>query len=253
MTFKASYTSASKFKYIAQALAKITDEAPFYATTDMLEARILSPDKTTMIVLKIPSIAFEEYEVEGEEVFIVPTSDLNKIVRRATRNDVLVFEYLKDKGQLRIGFRNKKTGVERSFYVEARSGSGETIPELKLDLNVTARFIADDYKQVIRDLKVVGEEAVFHYKEGKLYITSHAQQKEYRGEFSEGDPLTYLSATVDEAKSIYSVGLLEATLKPIQSAKYVTIQFDTDKPIKVEFEITEGGYMTYWIVPRVEA
>ncbi len=251
--FKASYTATSKFKYIAQALAKITDEAPFYVTQDTFEARILSPDKTTMIVLKIPSIAFEEYEVSGEEVFIVPTSELNKIVRRGSRNDILVFEYDSEKGQLKIGFRNKKTGVERSFYIDARSGAGESIEELKLDLSVTARFIADDYKQIIRDLKVVGEEAVFHYKEGKLYIYSHAQQKEYRGEFSEGDPLTYLSSTVDEAKAIYSIGLLEATLKPIQSAKYVTFSFDTDKPAKIEFEITEGGYMTYWIVPRVEA
>jgi len=251
--FKAVYTSASKFKYIAQALAKITDEAPFYASQDMLEARILSPDKTAMIILKIPSISFEEYEVDEQEVFIVPTSDLNKIVRRATRNDVLVFEYLKDEGKLKIGFRNKKTGIERSFLIDARSGAGETIEEIKLDLSVTARFVADDYKQVIRDLKVVGEEAVFHYKDGKLYITAHAQQKEYRGEFSEGNPLAYLSATVDEAKSIYSVGLLEATLKPIQSAKYVTLYFDTDKPAKIEFEIAEGGYMTYWIVPRVEA
>lgn len=250
--FRAAYTSASKFKYITQALAKITDEAPFYVSPDMFEARVLSPDKTTMIILKIPSISFEEYDVTENVSFVLPTSDLNKIVRRATRNDILVFEYDKEKGQFRIGFRNKKTGIERSFYVEARPVTTEHIEELKMDLAVTARFVADDYKQVIRDLKVVGEEAIFHYREGKLYITCHAQQKEYRGEFTEGNPLSYLSATVDEAKSIYSVSLLEATLKPIQSAKYVTLYFDTDKPAKVEFEITGGGYMVYWIVPRVE-
>lgn len=251
--FRASYTSASKFKHIAQALAKITDEAPFFITQDMFEARILSPDKTTMIILKIPSISFEEYEVDEQETFIVSTSDLNKIIRRATRNDVLVFEYLKEENKLKIIFRNKKTGVERSFLIEARSGIGEIPSEIKTELGVTARFVADDYKQIIRDLKIVGEEAIFHYKEGKLYITAHAQQKEYRGEFSEGNPLTYLSATVNEAKSIYSVSLLEATLKPIQSAKHITLSFDTDKPAKIEFEITEGGYMIYWIVPRVES
>jgi len=251
--FRAVYTSASKFKYIAQALAKITDEAPLYTKPDMLETRIFSPDKTAMIILRIPSIAFEEYEASEEEVFTIPTSDLNKIVRRATRNDVLVFEYLKNEGKLKVGFKNKKTGVERSFMLNARSGVGEAIEELKLDLSVTARFVADDYKQIIRDLKVVGEEAIFHYKGGKLYIIAHSQQKEYRGEFSEGNPLAYLSATVEEAKSAYSVGLLEITLKPIQSAKYVTLQFDTDKPAKIEFEIAGGGYMVYWIVPRIEA
>jgi len=251
--FRATYASASKFKYIAQALAKITDEAPISVQPDAVEARILSPDKTAMIILKIPSISFEEFEASEPLVFTIPTSDLNKIVRRATRNDVLVFEYLKDEGKLRVGFRNKKTGVERSFAINARAGATEMFEELKLELSVTARFVADDYKQVIRDLKVIGEEAVLHYKSGKLYIIARSQHKEYRGEFSEGNPLAYLSATVDEAKATYSVGLLEITLKPIQSAKYVTLQFDTNKPAKIEFELAGGGYMTYWIVPHVEA
>jgi len=249
--FRAVYKSASKFKYIAQALAKVTDEATFYVKPDMLESRILSPDKTAMIILKIPSLSFEEFEAPEEVSFTIPTGDFNKIVKRATRNDVLIFEYLKNEGKFKVSFRNKKTDVERSFLLDARSGGG-LIEELKVDLGVTARFLANDYKQIIRDLKVVGEEAVFHYKEGKLYIYVHEQQKEYRGEFSEGNPLAYLSSTVDEAKSVYSVELLETTLKPIQSAKYVTFSFDTDKPARVEFEIAEGGYMVYWLIPRIE-
>jgi len=251
--FKAVYPATSRFRYIAQTLAKISDEAPFYAKQDGLETRILSPDKTSMVIVKIPSIAFEEYDAGDGEFFIVSTSDLNKIVRRGSRNDLLVLEYERDKGVLKIGFRNKKTGVERTFMIETRSGAGEMVDELKIDLGVTARFLAEDYKNIIRDLRVIGEEAVFHYKDGKLYILAHTQQKEYRGEFMEGNPLTYLSSSVNEAKAVYSISLLEATLKPIQTAKYVTLSFDTDKPAKIEFEITEGGYLTYWITPRVEA
>ncbi len=250
--FRASYTATSKFKYIAQTIAKLTDEAPFYATQDALEVRILSPDKTTLTIVKIPSIAFEEYEVDGEVFFVISADELNKIVRRGTRNDILVFELLEDKNQLRIVFRNKKTGVERSFLLETKPRTMEKIPEPQIELGVTARFVADDYKHIIRDLKIIGEEAVFHYKDGKLYILSHAEQKEYRGEFSEGNPLTYLSATVDEARAKYSVSLLETTLKPVQAAKFVTLSFDREKPLKIEFEITEGGYIIYWIVPRVE-
>ncbi|ABN70100.1 DNA polymerase sliding clamp subunit B [Staphylothermus marinus F1] len=251
--FRASYTATSKFKYIAQTIAKITDEAPFYATQDALEVRVLSPDKTTLTIVKIPSIAFEEYEVDGEKYFVIGADELNKIVKRGTRNDILVFELDEEKNQLKIIFRNKKTGIERSFVIETKPRTLEKIPEPQIDLGVTARFVADDYKHIIRDLKIIGEEAVLHYKEGKLYIYSHAEQKEYRGEFSEGNPLTYLSATIDEARAKYSVGLLEATLKPIQAAKFVTVSFDRDKPVKIEFEITEGGYIVYWIVPRIEA
>lgn len=250
---KASYPSAPKFKYITQTLAKITDEAPLYFTVDGLESRILSPDKTTMVVVKIPSIAFEEYDISEEVDLAVPVADLNRVVRRASRNDVLVFGYEVGAPQLKVALRNKKTLVERVFYVSARSLSEERVQEIRLDLGVTARFSADDYKQIMHDLRVIGEEVVFHYRDGKLYIYTQTSSKEYVGEFSEGSPLAYLSSAVEEAKSMYSLDLLEATLKPIGSAKYVTLSFDSNKPAKIEFEIGEGSYIVFWIAPRLEA
>ncbi len=251
--FRATFTAVSKFRYIAQTLAKITDEAPFYATPDGLEAKILSPDKTTLTILKIPAIAFEEYSVDQEEFFVVATDELNKTMRRGTRDDVMELVLDKENNRLRIVFRNKKTGVERSFYIELKPRTPEHLPEPKLDLGVSFRIVPDDYKQIIRDLKIIGEEAVFHYKGGKIHIYSYAQQKEYRGEFSEGSPLSYVSATVEEAKSTYSVGLLEATLKPVQAASDAIVSFDTNKPIKIEFTLAAGGSLIYWIVPRIEA
>ncbi len=252
MVFRASFTAVPKFRYIAQTLAKITDEAPFYATMDGLEAKILSPDKTTLTILKIPAIAFEEYNVEGEEFFVVAADEFNKVIRRGTRDDILVLELDKENNRLKVIFKHKKTGMERTFYLEVKPRTPEQLPEPKLDLGVSFRILPDDYKHIIRDLKVVGEEAVFQYKNGKIYIYSYAQQKEYRGEFAEGAPLSYISATVDEAKSVYSVSLLEATLKPVQAASDTLVSFDTNKPLKIEFTLAAGGTLVYWIVPVVE-
>ncbi len=251
--FRATFTAVPKFRYIAQTLAKITDEAPFYATQDGLEAKILSPDKTTLTILKIPAIAFEEYSVDQEEFFVVASDELNKVIRRGTRDDVLVFDLDKENNRLKVIFRHKKTGMERTFYLELKPRTPEQLPEPSLELGVSFRIVPDDYKQIIRDLKIVGEEAVFQYKSGKIYIYSYAQQKEYRGEFSEGAPLSYISATVEEARSVYSVGLLEATLKPVQAASDTIVSFDTNKPIKIEFTLAAGGTLVYWIVPRIEA
>jgi len=251
--FRAVYPTASKFKYIAQTLAKITDEIPFYATPDSLEARILSPDKTTLAILKIPSIAFEEYECDEEKFFVIGADEFNKIMRRGTRNDAAIFELVEEKNIFRIIFRNKKTGVERTFELETKPRAQEKVPEPELELGVTFRMLTDDYKHIIRDLKIAGEDATFMYKDGKLLIHSMTQQKEYRGEFEQDNPLLYISATVDSARAKYSVGLLESTLKPTQASKTVTISFDTDKPIKIVFELPEGGNIVYWIVPRIEA
>jgi len=248
--FKAVYPNASKMKYITQAIAKITDEAPFYATPDALEVKVLSPDKTMLSIVRIPAISFEEYSVEGEESFIVSSTDLNRVMRRGTRNDVLVMELDKANNVLNIVFRDKKTGVERVFQLELLPKTPEPVPELNLELGVTVKMMSEDYKNIVGDAKSIGEEVVFTYENDKLIIYSSEQQKEYRGEFSEGAPILYKYATVDKARASYSVDSLAVTLKPVSASKQVTISFDTDKPMKVEYELVGGGQLIYWVVPR---
>ncbi len=248
--FRAIYPSASKFKYIAQTLAKIVDEIPFYAEPDALEVRVLSPDKTTMTILKIPSIAFEEYICEEETFFVVSSDEFNRIARRGTRNDLVILELDGENKMLKFMFKDKKTGIERVFLLSLKERVSERLPEPSIELAVSARMLSDDYKNIIRDLKIVGEEAIFMYKDEKLVIKSMAQQKEYEGVFEQDNPLITLTATVEKALARYSIGLLEATLKAAAASKNVEIQFDTDKPLRVEFELPTGGSIIYWIAPR---
>ncbi|MEM3926014.1 MAG: DNA polymerase sliding clamp [Desulfurococcaceae archaeon] len=249
--FKAIYPNASKMKYVTQAIAKITDEVPFYATTDSLEARILSPDKTMLTIFKIPSIAFEEFHVEGEEFFVVSSTELNKIVRRASRNDVLVLELDKENNVLKTIFRDRKIGVEREFQISIIPRPQETIPYLDIDLNVSVRMLSEDFKNIISDLKIVGEEALFIYDKNKLVISSIEQQKEYSCELVEGNPLLYIAASVEKARASYNIDMLAIAVKPASASKQVTISFDTDKPMKIEYELTGGGQIIYWLVPRI--
>lgn len=250
--FKAVYSNASKMKYVAQAIAKIIDEAPFYATPDSLEVKVLSPDKTMMTIIKIPSVAFDEYSVDGEEFFVVSSMDLNRVVRRGTRNDAMEMELDRENLVLKIVFRDKKSGVERAFLLETRPRPPERVPEINIELGVTVKMTSDDYRELLGDLKVAGETALFMFQDGRLVVKAGEQQKEYEGVFSEGSPLIYLSSASMKAQAKYSVDMLQATLKPISAAKQVAISFDTDKPMRIEYELAGGGTIIYWLIPRTE-
>jgi DNA polymerase III sliding clamp (beta) subunit (PCNA family) len=49
--FKATYPNASKFKKIIQALVKLSDEIPFYVTSNGIDFKVLTPDKTMLAVV----------------------------------------------------------------------------------------------------------------------------------------------------------------------------------------------------------
>jgi proliferating cell nuclear antigen len=249
--FRITHPNASKLKRVFQVLVKIGDEVPFFITQDALEVKVISPDKTVMAVYRAPSIMFEDYSVEREESFIVTGTELKKAVKRAGRNDAAIFELDRESGVLKLTLRDRKTGLEREIGVPLVPKPVEPLPELQVDLSVTFTVLSQDFKNIVGDLKLVGDEATFIYEAGKITIISTEQQKEYRCDLAEGNPLILVTSTVEKARSSYSIDLLVEAARAASAAKNITVSFDTGKPMRVEYDIGDGSKLLYWLVPRI--
>ena len=253
MSFRAVYPAATKFKYIVQTIAKIMDEIPFTATQEGLEVKALTPDKTTMIVLRLPVTAFEEYELqEDKKSFIVSSDELNRVAKRGTRNDLVELRLNEEQRRLEVNFIDKKTGVTRSFYVPLREGIVEELAEPQVELTVMVRMDADDFKEIINDAKIVSDEVEFIAYEDRLEAVTSEAQKSYHGVFREGDPLLSISVSGNApVKSKYSIDLLKASTKATSAAETATIEYGESLPMRITFDLPGGGILVYWISPRM--
>ncbi|MEM4661440.1 MAG: DNA polymerase sliding clamp [Desulfurococcaceae archaeon] len=249
--FKVLYPNASKLKKVVQALSKLSDEFPLYVTGNGMDIKVLSPDKTMLAVLTLPSLVFEEFSVDEETTIITSATELRKIIRRASRNDALLLTISKETDELVLVLKDRKTGIEREFGVPLIPRPPEPVPELQLDLPISFTMLSKDFKDLVGDLKLVGEEALFSYEDGKVIIRSVEQQKEYVCELREGNPLILLASTVEKARVSYSIEMLMVAAGAAEASKHVIISFDTGKPLKIEYELAGGGKLTYWIVPRM--
>lgn len=250
--FKASYPNASLLKKVTQVLSKLSDELPFYVKRDVLEIRIISPDKTMSATLILPSSVFEEYVVENDEVFVVSASEFRKVIRRATRQDSLQITLNRETNEVVLTLRDRKTGVEREFGISLIPTLPEPIPELRLHLPVSFTMLSQDFKDIIGDLRLVSEEAVFMYEDGRVIVRSTEQQKEYVCELREGNPIIVLTTSIEKARSTYGVDMVAVAAIAASTSKNVTVSFDTNKPLRIEYELTGGGRLVYWITPRIQ-
>jgi proliferating cell nuclear antigen len=253
MSFRAVYPAATKFKYIVQTIAKVMDEIPFIATAEGLEVRALTPDKTTMIILRLPVTVFDSYELQEEKkTFIVSSDELNRIAKRGTRNDIVELKLDEEHRRLEINFHDKKTGIVRSFYVPLREGIVEELSEPQVELSVTARMMAEDFKNVINDAKIVSDEVEFRTLEDKIEVHAESTQKRYKGILLQGDPLLSLDITGNPPITAkYSIDLLKAALKATSAADTVTLQYGESLPMRLSFDLPGGGILIYWVSPRV--
>ncbi len=249
--FSVRYPNASKLKQVIHALSKISDELQLEVTLESLQLKALAPDKTMMASLVLPSIVFEEYSVEEETKVLVPASELKKVIKRATRNDVAHISLSKEASELSVILRDKKTGLEREFAAPLIPRPPEPLPELDVELSVSFSMLSQDFKNIVGDVKLVGDEVELSLANGKITIKSAEQSKEYVCELSEGNPLTFLSSIASSAKATYSTDMLITVARAAGASKQVLISFDTGKPMKIEYELAGGGKLVYWIVPRM--
>ncbi len=245
------YPNANKFKTLTQVLAKVVDEAPFFVKETGVFVKSLSEDKTTMIVFNIPASVFEEYEVEEQVAFSVSTRELNRVSRRGTRNDKIELNLDKEARVLRMVFRDKKTDVVRMFEIPVSLDSVEEVGEPKVDLPVKLDMIAGDFKDIIADAKLVGEEIVIEYHGDEIRIKSEGAGRTYETLLKKGEPLISLASDTGEAVAKYSVELLAATTKAATSGATLSISFGQDLPLRLSLEIEGVGSLVYWVAPRM--
>lgn len=253
MGFRAVYPTATKFKYIVQTIAKIMDEIPFVARADGLEVKTLTPDKTTMIILRLPVSAFEEYELDEEKkVFVVSSEEMNRIAKRGTRNDMVELKLDEERRRLEINFIDKKTGVVRSFYVPLREAIIEELAEPQVELTVSIRLEAEDFKNIINDAKIVSDEIELVAEDEHLEAIAVSAQKKYTGIFRVGDPLiSYEVKGPTPIRAKYSIDLLKATTKATSAADTASLEYGEALPMRITFELPSGGVLVYWVSPRV--
>ena len=244
------FPKANKFKNLTQVLTKIVDEAPIFVSDAGLSCKTLSEDKTTMIVITIPSESFDQLELEESLSFKVDTREFHRIARRGTRNDVLEIEVDRENRILKMSFRDKKTSIVRSFDLPVSFEGVEEPGEPKVDLPITFEMLAGDFKDIISDAKIVGEEMEFRYDGEKIIIKAESVGRTYEAVLAENEPLLSLTGESSEATARYGVDLLQAATKAATSSSTVRISFGPGLPMRLYFEIPDIGSMIYWVAPR---
>jgi len=242
------YSAGSKFKYVTQALAKTNDEGDLIFTLDEMIAYVLSPDKSTLAVLRVPMTSFDEYDVSEEMYFRIRNDEFNKIIKRATRNDEIIIEYDAEQEALKITLLDKKTGAERVFYLPVIVLEKAEIKEPKMEGTVVATMVADDLKTLIQDANLVADVVELEAKEDTLVARASGQEREYEWTMKENDPLLSLDI-IEESRSQYAVSQLQAATKPAGAAETAKLEFETDYPLKITFLLPNGERLVIYVTP----
>ena len=144
--------SLAEPKYLKDSISIISDlvnEARFKITSNAVELVAMDPANVAMVVFKLLSSAFTEYDVKKDIELAINLSNLKQILRRAGPNDMLSLELEENKLKIQLKGHSTRTFGLPIIDLEEKE---QTVPELKF--NATIKLASNMLNSAVEDVDV---------------------------------------------------------------------------------------------------
>ncbi|MEM2321145.1 MAG: proliferating cell nuclear antigen (pcna) [Candidatus Bathyarchaeia archaeon] len=248
--FKIRISDAKSFKSVMDAISAVVDEATFIVGPDGIRLRAMDPSRVAMVDWEMQRTSFDEYEADEESKVCINLSEFKKVLKRASKDDVIELSLEKGSNQLGVKIRGRYT---RSFTLPILEISEEEVPEPRLTFNVKATLTANDFYDTLKDAELVSDNVRIEADEKGLVMNAKGDVAGTRIEMEKGSDALLSIEVKEPSEATFSLSYLTDIVKAASdTSDIVTLEFSTDMPLRLDFRQRYDGKLVYLLAPRVE-
>jgi len=238
-------------RYLKDSISIISDlvnEARFKVTKEAIELVAMDPANVAMVIFKLLSSSFIEYDVKKDVEIAINLNNLKQIMRRAKPNDMLTLE-MDPENKLRIQLKGNNLRTFNLPIIELDEKE-QKIPDLKFP--VAIKLPSTILNDAIEDVDVVAESVTFVAESKKFAINAEGDLSQANIEIKESDNTMIKVEGNEKIKSKYSIEYLKKMISGSKIADEVSIYFNKDYPLKLEYKTVDKVMLSFILAPRVE-
>ena len=236
------------FKDSISIISELVSEAKFTAGTNGLRLVAMDPANVAMVVFELLSSCFTEYQVKGTEDVCINLNNLKQILRRAKPDDILTLETTED-SKLKIVM---KSNTVRSFSIPTLEAEDkeQRVPELSFP--ITVESTSEMLSEAIEDVSVVAESVTLLGEKGLLCVKAEGDLSKAFIEIKPDDVTNIKTTSADKFKAKYSLEYLKKMIAGGKLAEQVSLHFNNDYPMKLEYKVKDKLSLSFILAPRVD-
>lgn len=236
------------FKESVAIISELVSEAKFKVNQDGLELVAMDPANVAMVIFKLLSSSFTQYEIKQPEEIAINLNNLKQILRRAKGDDILSLETTED-NKLKVQLRSNTI---RSFSIPTldMEDKEQRVPELSFPIVIETK--AQVLAEAIEDVSVVAESVTFLGESGQLLVKAEGDLSKALIEIKQDDDTTIKTTSTGKFKAKYSIEYLKKMIAGGKLSENVSLYFNTDYPLKLEYKVTDKLLMSFILAPRVD-
>jgi len=245
---KLTLSDSTYLKDSITVISELVHEARFKLTKEGIELIAMDPANVAMVVYKLLSSAFTEYEIDKETEIAINLANFKQILRRAKANDILSLELTSD-NKLKITLKGKSVRTFSLPLIDIEE-SEQKVPNLSFPVIInTASHVLND---AIDDADIVAESVTFAAEPDKMMVSAEGDLSKASIDIQADDLTKITSDTKASVKAKYSIEYLKKMIQGAKLADEVSIHFSQDYPLKLEYKVVDKVLLSFILAPRVE-
>jgi proliferating cell nuclear antigen len=254
------------WKSISSAIMTIIDEALFDAGPQGITFRSMDPSHIALIDINWPSSAFEKYHCDSTIKFGVRIDEFAKIIKRANANDSIEIGVVLVNSSLNIKTQSDG-GYLRNYKMRLIESTGNTspLPQMTFDSKIVIGIATLD--KILSDVGAISEKITIDSSSGSG-ISTNKKTVIFSGDSDRGEARVTIDANDDKSKvefleeitvketskSTYNIDFISKIIRAIghQSSDLVTIEYSSNKPLRLEFLLSGIVKLQFYLAPRVQ-
>ena len=253
------------WKSVSSAIMTIIDEALFDAGPQGITFRSMDPSHIALIDINWPSSAFEKYHCDSTIKFGVRIDEFSKIIKRANTNDSIEIGVVSDNSSLNI--KTTGGGYLRDYKMRLieSTGNRSPLPQMIFDSKIVIGIATLD--KILSDVGAISEKITID----SSGISTNKKTVIFSGDSDRGEAKVTMDVdddnnnkskvelleeiTVKEnSKSTYNIDFISKIIRAIghQSSNLVTMEYSSNKPLRLEFLLSGVVKLQFYLAPRVQ-
>jgi proliferating cell nuclear antigen len=249
--FKASVSDAKLWKNLLAAISTLIEEADFNATPDGIKLRSMDPSHVAMVDFEWQKTAFEEYTCPEPTKIRVNIASMLKLLRRVGSDEILEMLYDEKTRRLNLTLKGK---MMRKFTMPTLDPAQEEVPTPKITFSSKVRLTTSIFRDIIDDVQAVSDNVRLETTSEKLIAAATTELSSAVIELEKASEMLIELDVKEPSKATFNLNYLsEITKAGASTSEIVTVEFSTNMPIRLEFDIPQQGRLSYYLAPRIEA
>ena len=229
-------------------ISDLVSDVKLKISRDRIELVAMDPANVAMVIFKLLSNAFVEYDVDGDKEICVNLESLKNIMKRAKPSDTVTIELDEEKNRLKIQLKGESTRTFNMSLIDLDE-TEQKVPDLKFPLSIEVPTMLFD--EAVEDMDIISESILLSVEHNKFLIKASGTTNSASTEITTDDETIITSETKEKVESRYSIEYLKKLIRASRLTDMVTIKFGNEYPLLLEYKVTDKLQFRAILAPRV--